>query len=112
MDDHDETATHMILRNYTGAIGTLRILSSEDTSKVKIGRMAVLKHQRKTGAGSFLMRAAHEHIKKTDNNIKSVSIHSQIQVVGFYEKLGYIEHGETFVEDGIVHRSMSLDLYK
>jgi predicted GNAT family N-acyltransferase len=90
MDSFDEGAIHMIMREEDNVIGTFR----------------------GTGAGSFLMNAAAEHIRKCDSKIKEIAIHSQVQVVEFYSKLGYQVKGASFIEDGIWHKKMTLALYK
>lgn len=93
-------------------IGTIRFTPSTS----KISRLAVQKEYRKYGFGKELMFAVEKHLgesKGDEGNLGKVKmevvngkevvrlkIHSQIQVIPFYEKLGYKKEGEEFDEDG------------
>ena len=52
-----------------------------------IGRIAVLKSQRKSGLGAKIVSAAEDIIRQNGGN-KSF-IHAQMQAVPFYEKIGF-----------------------
>ncbi len=74
----------------------------------KIERVAVLDTYRGTGIGALIMRELQELAMA--GGYKVLELHAQVQVVGFYEKLGYISVGERFQEAGIWHQSMSRPL--
>ena len=48
-------------------------------------------------------------IKDLSNNKDIKYLHAQVQVVGFYEKVGFKKIGEQFDEVGIMHYKMILD---
>ena len=100
-DDYDPTATHFLAVDSDGsAIGTARVLSDGH-----IGRVAVLKALRGQGVGRLLTEAAIEYLRF--NNFEEAKLNSQVQVIGFYEKLGFERHGDVFYECEIPHVAMS-----
>jgi predicted GNAT family N-acyltransferase len=40
----------------------------------------------------------------------AVTLAAQTQAIGFYERLGYVAHGNEFMDAGIPHRWMDLTL--
>lgn len=103
-DELDQYCHHFIVRdaNYL-AIGTGR-LSPEG----KIGRMAVLQQWRHQGIGRSLLLALLE--KARGLGLTTAFANAQISALGFYEKFGFIQEGDTFAEAGIPHRTIRLQL--
>ena len=103
-DGLDELCDHFLILKKNNPVGTAR-LREKEPGIFKIERVAVLKDERLHGCGKFLMK---EVIKNTlkNNNLKMLVLHSQIQVKGFYEKLGFKEEGKEFFEDDIPHVKM------
>ena len=99
MDEYDDTAIHAIAISGGIVIGTGRlILEGYDA---KIGRMAVLQPERRSGVGSLIIEfLEHEAVK---NGALFIVLHAQTYVSGFYEKHGYIGEGRVFLEAGIEH---------
>ncbi len=102
-DGQDNDAIHVLIFYQKKPIGTARMLDDGH-----IGRVAVLKSHRKKGAGSLALTTLIEEAKR--RKIHRVYLGSQISAVGFYEKLGFITHGEEFMEAGIRHINMALSL--
>ncbi|MGH8671914.1 MAG: GNAT family N-acetyltransferase [Burkholderiales bacterium] len=103
-DGLDAEAQHALAYTVAGlAIGTARLLSDGH-----IGRMAVLKPWRHRGVGTALLDALLELAKR--NGLSKVFLNAQEHAVGFYEKHGFRVHGETFMDAGIPHFAMTLDL--
>jgi predicted GNAT family N-acyltransferase len=100
-DAYDKLATHMVATKYGEVIGTLRIyrLHPDDTD-LKIGRVAVRQDWRGRGIGKELMEAA---VQSAENKCRSVYLHAQISVIGFYEKMGFVTEGDVFDESGTPH---------
>ena len=69
-------------------------------------RFAVLGSKRKKGYGLKILNFM---IKDLSNNKDIKYLHAQVQVVGFYEKVGFKKIGEQFDEVGIMHYKMILD---
>ena len=67
---------------------------------------AVLKSQRGKGYGLLILKEIIKDISKIDT-IKY--LHAQVQVVDFYEKVGFKKIGNKFDEVGIMHYKMILN---
>ena len=106
-DEFDDVAIHAVAYKSGFVVGTGRLILDTDTH-ARIGRMAVDADLRRKGVGSavleFLENEARYH------GIKKVTLHAQNYVKSFYAKYGYIEHGETFYEAGILHIEMVRDI--
>lgn len=104
MDHLDEDAAHYLVEDDGKVVGTARLVDRGDATG-KIGRVAVLPEYRGRGIGSDLMRrviddAAGSHIE--------LVLDAQVQVIPFYERLGFAADGEVFLDAGIEHRRMTL----
>jgi predicted GNAT family N-acyltransferase len=103
-DELDRYSMHLIARDGRhNPIGTGRL-----TPERKIGRMAVLSTWRGQGVGKSLMAALLNEAQK--RGWTEVSLNAQVSVLGFYEQFGFAVEGETFIEAGIPHRAMRLNL--
>jgi predicted GNAT family N-acyltransferase len=103
-DDADASATHVLAFAENGeAIGTGRLLPSG-----RIGRMAVLRAYRGQGVGRALLAALLD--AGHANGHAEVTLSAQIQVIGFYQRMGFLPVGEVYREAGIPHQRMRLRL--
>ena len=102
LDEYDDTALHVIGLHDNIVIGCGRIVF--EGNEAKIGRVAVRKDYRNKRAGYQLMIKMMDISK--DKGVKIISLHSQVQVVPFYEKLGFKKEGEIFLDAGIEHINM------
>jgi predicted GNAT family N-acyltransferase len=103
-DGLDEAATHFLALNSAGQpLGCARLLPDG-----QIGRMAVLKESRGTGLGQRLLTAAIE--AAVSQGQRRVFLHAQTHAIGFYRKAGFLPHGPEFMEAGIPHVEMTLEL--
>lgn len=85
------------------AVGTARILASG-----KIGRVAVLKTYRRQGIGKRLVRAAiSAALAKRHTNIY---LDAQLSAMEMYTTIGFVAEGEVFLDAGIEHKRMVLQL--
>ncbi len=100
----DEEALHLVASLAGNPIATAR-LSADGT----VGRMAVLKSFRKQGTGSAIM----EQLIKTakQNRFRILKLNAQRTAEGFYAKHGFIAQGDEFIDAGIAHITMQLELY-
>ena len=104
-DEWDEASDHAIACDAAGkAIGTARLLPDG-----RIGRMAVLKERRGKGVGAALLRAMLDRAR--ERSMTRAVLHAQVQAAGFYRRFGFRERGEEFLEAGIPHVEMTLDLF-
>ena len=79
----------------------------DNTDIIHIGRVLTLRHG--SGLGRQLMLESIKAIKnKTQCN--KICMDAQKHAVGFYEKLGFKISSDEFLEEGIVHVAMELEL--
>ncbi|HUL93552.1 MAG TPA: GNAT family N-acetyltransferase [Burkholderiales bacterium] len=103
-DEWDERCDHALACDSAGnPIGTARLLPDG-----RIGRMAVSKEWRRKGVGSALLAALLDRARGRGTT-RSL-LHAQTQAAGFYRRFGFSERGEEFLEAGIPHVEMTLDL--
>ncbi len=96
-----------VVLNGESVIGTARIIFvSHDAAKIE--RMAVLDKYRNYGVGRGLMEFMVSEIKK--RGYSRVFLHAQNSAVGFYRSCGFRDTGEPFMEAGIEHVKMELNL--
>jgi ElaA protein len=107
IDDLDDAAVHLLARLDGRPVGSARLLASGDTGK--IGRVCVLKDCRGTGLGAALIRAAVAQFAAR-GGIARVKLGAQTHALGFYERLGFRAYGPDYLDAGIPHRDMVLDL--
>ena len=105
-DGVDYNALHCFLSVDEKVIAYLRAYKTENNS-VKIGRVLTATHG--VGLGKELMQKSIIEIKKRFSCNK-IELHSQLSAVGFYEKLGFKQIGEKFLEENVWHISMELEL--
>jgi predicted GNAT family N-acyltransferase len=103
-DEWDESCEHAVACDAEGAaIGTARLRPDG-----RLGRMAVLRAWRRRGVGAgllaALLRRAH------DRGIVRITLHAQTHAAGFYRRFGFSEQGGEFLEAGIPHVGMALEI--
>jgi len=99
-DGEDDNADHVIVYLDDKPIGTARIRYIEKDI-AKIERVAVLANFRDRKIGAKIMEFISDYLIK--KGLKEITLDSQMQVKGFYEKLGYQQKGGLFEEVGIQH---------
>jgi predicted GNAT family N-acyltransferase len=104
-DDRDGHCRHVLAFDGDVAVGTGR-LDLEYGGKV--GRVAVVATHRRSGVGKAIMLRLHEIAREARES--RLWCHAQLTAVPFYKRLGYRIVGPNFVEAGIGHVRMELDL--
>jgi len=103
-DDMDAMSIHAIAFDGNGkALGTGRLLPDGH-----LGRMAVRKAARRRGVGAALLHALIQCARKRGD--KTIVLHAQTHAEQFYLKHGFRREGAEFMEAGIPHVAMRLDL--
>lgn len=103
-DGLDEHAIHLLAQDSEGnAIGCARILAGSS-----IGRMAVIKDWRGRGVGHALLQAALACCRA--RNWLQVSLSAQTHALTFYQQAGFKICSEEYLDAGIPHRDMKLEL--
>ena len=110
VDDADENAYHVWLRDEDGIEAYARVLPRGATfPEVSIGRVIAVK--RRCGLGSKIVAAAIDTAKEKLRADK-ITIEAQTYVKKMYEDFGFRQTSEEFLEDCIPHVQMQLDLTK
>ena len=108
VDDADKTAYHLWLSDEDGIQAYLRVLQNgarfEDVS---IGRVIAVKRRR--GLGSRILAAGIQTAKEKFQ-AKRIVIEAQIYARKLYENAGFVQTSGEFLEDGIPHIQMTLEL--
>lgn len=108
IDGRDINAIHVYLKDNNEIVGYLRILDKGVVFKeVSIGR--VIAKRRRVGIGSELLKAGLIAAKKYYNADK-IKIEAQVYAKSFYERVGFKVCGAEFLEDGIPHVPMVVEL--
>ncbi len=107
-DDTDYKSLHCFITENDKISAYLRAYyKDDDKSTVKVGRVLTVTHG--IGLGKKLLKKSIPAIK-SKMKCKKICMDAQKHAVGFYEKAGFkIVSGE-FLEEGIVHVAMELDV--
>ena len=102
-DDLDATVLYFIVYDREQPIATARLLPQHS-----VGRVAVLMPYRKQGIGKILMEHIIEYARQ--QNLPYLKLSAQTYVTAFYEALGFVVQGEEYLDCGIPHIDMTLEL--
>ena len=102
IDGLDPDCTQFLARAGDRPVGTARL--RELGGRAKAERVAVLAGHRRDGAGRALMQALEAEARRRGH--RELVLNAQVEVLPFYERLGYTVCGAGFEEAGIPHRPM------
>ena len=106
LDGKDYESLHIFYEERGKVTAYLRAFY-RDESVVQIGRVLTLQHG--TGLGGKLLKEGIAQIKEKMNPSR-LYIEAQCYAIGYYEKEGFMVCSDEFLEDGIPHVQMTLDL--
>jgi ElaA protein len=110
LDNLDELAWHLMGNNKTELIAYLRVLPPETRfAEHSVGRVITKTGYRNKGLGKHLMKQAFMFIKENHGPV-SVRISAQAYLQKFYESLGFTVVSDEYLEDGILHLEMLLQI--
>tara|TARA_B100001093_G_scaffold269146_1_gene257320 strand:+ start:175 stop:597 length:423 start_codon:yes stop_codon:yes gene_type:complete len=102
--EFEEESTHYLLSEKNIPLATARYRKTENG--IKMERFAVLKSKRGKGYGIKILK---KMILDLSHSKLTKYLHAQVQVVKFYEKVGFKKIGGKFDEVGIMHYKMILE---
>lgn len=106
IDFKDQKALHVLGYKNNTIIAYTRIFKPGDYfENASVGRVVVKQLERKYGYGHELMKVSIKAIKDAFHQEK-ITISAQLYLKKFYETHGFIQVGETYLEDGIPHIRM------
>lgn len=108
IDGKDRGAYHVFLRDGEGIAAYLRVLGKGVSfADASIGR--VIAARRRQGFGTSVMKEG-IRIAKEKFSADKITIEAQVYARKFYENLGFSKVSEEFLEDGIPHILMTLEI--
>lgn len=108
LDDIDYKSLHFFFEEDNRIIAYLRAFYKDNNKDVvKIGRVLTLKHG--IGLGKKLFENSLIEIKQ-QMKPKKITMDAQKYATGFYEKFGFKIKSDEFIEEGIMHVIMELDV--
>ncbi len=108
IDGIDFEARHFFLEENGKVLAYLRAFYTDDSKAVvKIGRVLSITHG--VGLGTNIMKRAIADIKK-NMKCQILSLNSQKSAIGFYKKFGFKTISDEFLEEGVIHLKMQLEI--
>lgn len=107
MDNIDYNSLHCFIMENDRVIAYLRAFYQDNEEIVKVGRVLTIEHG--NGIGRKLMEKSLKAIKDK-MNCKRIVMNAQKHAKGFYEKFGFIQTSDDFLEEGVVHVKMEKDV--
>lgn len=108
MDDIDYKSIHFFYMENDTVIAYLRAFYKDNEKEaVQIGRVLTLEHGK--GLGKKLIENSLPEIKKRLPS-KKIVMDAQTHAISFYEQFGFVVISEEFLEEGIMHVQMKLEL--
>ena len=109
VDGKDEKAEHLLIYIDETLVGYSRVFNKNTYFKeASFGRAVVKKTQRGKGIGHIIVEKSLEQLKL--NKQSPIKISAQSYLKEFYSSHGFVAKGDEYMEDGIPHTAMFLDL--
>ena len=110
LDDRDQEAVHVWLEDTEGIQAYLRVMDrGVESEHVSIGRVVAVK--RRAGVGSRLLEEG-IRVAREIFNAKSIYLEAQVYARNFYERQGFRQISDAYLDDGIPHIQMLLSIGK
>ena len=109
LDDKDQNAIHVFCMTDAGRVaGCLRVFMRDaDNGVAQIGRVVTLEHGK--GVGREILKKGVE-VAKSFFDAKKIYLEAQVYAIGYYAKEGFEVVSGEFMEDGIPHVQMELQV--
>ncbi len=108
IDDLDQNAFHMYIKDENAIQAYLRIIKPGEAFNDAAALGRVLTRKRRCGLGTELLSAGIEAAKNIYNP-ERIRITAQVYAKPFYEKSGFRQCSDIFLEDNIPHMEMVLE---
>ena len=112
LDNKDQISIHIFKKEKDDIVAYTRIFKPGDYYKnPSIGRVVVSKKNRGKELGKNIMIKSIKYIKDNFKE-KKIELSAQQYLDKFYKELGFYKKGKEYLEDGIPHQKMFLDLIR
>ncbi|WP_124979139.1 GNAT family N-acetyltransferase [Nonlabens xiamenensis] len=109
IDNKDQKAIHILGFEDSDLVAYTRFFAPGIYfEQASIGRVVVRTQHRGKSYGKEIMEASIAFAKA--NSYNSIKISAQCYLDNFYKELGFIDTGERYLEDGIPHQAMTMEL--
>lgn len=105
--DHEPSAEHLWTSDAAGVTASLRLLDEGDGTW-SIGRVVTRADVRSRGLAAHLLRAGLHRLREL--GATTVRIGAQAHLREWYGRFGFAQSGPQYLEDGIPHVPMQLEL--
>jgi ElaA protein len=108
LDGKDQKSWHLLGSMEGSVVAYSRLLPQGISySDASIGRVVTSPNKRRLGLGKTLMQESIASIEKLFKT-KNIRISAQCYLLDFYQSLGFVAIGESYLEDGIPHQEMTI----
>jgi len=105
IDEIDDVAYHIVIFDGSKPVATGRVFPKTEDKKVyTIGRVSVLKKYRNQGMGVNLMKKLEACAKSLGG--EKIVLGAQVRAKEFYQKHGYSEFGDEYMDEHCPHIHM------
>ena len=105
MDEFDTISLHLkALDRDDRIVGTARLLPNQ-----YIGRMCVARAYRRRGIASAMLQHFINHAREQE--FDALYLNAQVSALPFYQRFGFVADSDVFIEAGIEHKHMTLNLF-
>ena len=110
IDNKDQRALHLFICSHNDIIAYTRLFNAGDYfDEASIGRVVVDKNFRDNKLGHIIIEKSIQTIKEKYNR-SCILISAQTYLKNFYASHNFLQIGEGYLEDGIPHIKMRLDI--
>ena len=107
LDDRDQKAVHVWLEDAEGLQAYLRVMDrGVESEHVSIGRVIAVK--RRSGIGSRILEEG-IRVAREVFGAETIYLEAQVYARYFYERQGFRQISDAYIDDGIPHIRMLLD---
>lgn len=111
VDDDDLTAYHLMFKDDQNNITAYaRIIPEENATVARIGRVVVDPNHRGDGLGRELVQTALDRMPTLMPKTGKIVLAGQEYLNGFYKSFGFKNVSDVYLEDGIPHIDMEMQL--
>ena len=107
LDGKDEGSDHYLLTCDELPVGVARVRFIGTIAKIE--RVAILENYQGRGFGNQIMQAILANLQG-DSRLEKAKLSSQTYAIPFYQKLGFIICSDEYLDAGIPHQDMQLNL--
>lgn len=108
LDDRDQEAVHVWLEDAEGIQAYLRVMDrGVESEYVSIGRVIAVK--RRSGIGSRILEEG-IRVAREVFNAEAIYLEAQVYARRFYERQGFRQVSDEYIDDGIPHIRMLLSI--